>query len=181
MVIGDINVGKTTAIARFVDGKFITDTRSTIGVDFSLKHMSIDVDEENSKVVPVALQIWDVAGEQKFRQILPYYIQGTKGLVLVFDNNSTLGSLHEWLKMIGEHLDAINIPKVLISAKSDLNPDLDKNLIGSFLKKFKMAHYFATSSKLGDNIDPAFVKLSQLIISKEYPHYSKNSSLSANL
>ena len=34
IIAGDSGVGKTAAVSRFVDGRFVSNTKSTIGVDF---------------------------------------------------------------------------------------------------------------------------------------------------
>jgi small GTP-binding protein len=181
MVIGDFNVGKTTAIARFVDRRFVSDTRSTIGVDFSLKHMKINLDESEMNVIPVALQIWDVAGEQKFREILPYYIQGTRGLILVFDNHETLESLHEWIRIIGALLNIELTPKVIVSTKQDLEPKISLNEVAKFMKSYNITDYFKTSSKTGANIDQAFEKLGQLVLKRDLVTGELDSSFFSNL
>ncbi|MHA1982875.1 MAG: Rab family GTPase [Candidatus Hodarchaeales archaeon] len=181
MVIGDFNVGKTTAIARFVDRRFVSDTRSTIGVDFSLKHMKINLDESDTNIISVALQIWDVAGEQKFREILPYYIQGTRGLILVFDDNKTLESLNEWIRIIGNHLNINLTPKVIISTKQDLEPEINMSEVANFMKKHNITDYFKTSSKTGSNIDQVFEKLGLLILKRDFITGESDSSFFSNL
>jgi small GTP-binding protein len=181
MVIGDFNVGKTTAIARFVDRRFVSDTRSTIGVDFSLKHLKINLDESDKYFVPVALQIWDVAGEQKFREILPYYIQGTRGLILVFDNHESLESLNEWIRIINTHLNVNLIPKVIISTKQDLELNINLKKVAKFMKNANITDYFKTSSKTGANIDQAFEKLGQLILKRDLVTGESDSSFFSNL
>ena len=56
---GNPAVGKSSFISRLVDGKFNSDTQSTVGVDFKVKTISID----NRTVT---LQLWDTAGKTVF-------------------------------------------------------------------------------------------------------------------
>ncbi len=56
LVIGDLGVGKTSIIKRYVHQVFSHHYRATIGVDFALKVLNWD-----HKTV-VRLQLWDIAG-----------------------------------------------------------------------------------------------------------------------
>ena len=99
LIIGASRVGKTTAIQHFIDKKFVSIQHPTIGVDFSLKSISLIHDMTLSIPQSVILQLWDIAGEKKFRTIMPYYLTGTQGIILVCDctNPLTLVLLDEFL------------------------------------------------------------------------------------
>ena len=160
MLLGDVGVGKTTAINRFVDGRFVTDTRGTVGVDFSLKNVSLGLGK-----VSVQMQIWDVTGELQFASIIPYYIAGTDGVVLAFDStvSATLENLESWIGLVKAHLST-TFQIVVISTKNDL---ISKKIDEASLKEFMTAHsiseYFQTSSKNGDNINRSFQSLGEMI------------------
>jgi small GTP-binding protein len=162
IIAGDSGVGKTAAVSRFVDGRFVSNTKSTIGVDFSLKNVNIGLDSQ--KEAQIALQIWDVAGESRFRSILPYYIAGTQGLILAFDGTAqpTLDRLNEWLEVIGLYLSE-KIPMILISTKNDLNANVNQHAVKLFMNTHEITDYFATSSLSGENINTAFRSLTELI------------------
>ncbi|OLS21309.1 MAG: Transforming protein p29 precursor [Candidatus Heimdallarchaeota archaeon LC_3] len=165
-IIGEIAVGKTTALARFVSGRFVSDTRSTIGVDFSLKHLVFNLDDTNDVQTEITLQIWDIAGESRFRELLPYYVTGIKGIILTFDSTSmkTLDSLHDWITVIGKHLNLDNMPLILISTKHDLDSNIDHDAVKTFCDKYVISDYFQTSSVSGKNIETVFRNLSELIL-----------------
>lgn len=57
LVIGDLGVGKTSIIKRYVHQHFSANYRATIGVDFALKVINLDQDT-------IRLQLWDIAGER---------------------------------------------------------------------------------------------------------------------
>lgn len=57
LVIGDLGVGKTSIIRRYVHQTFSSNYRATIGVDFALKVLNWDSET-------VRLQLWDIAGEE---------------------------------------------------------------------------------------------------------------------
>ena len=57
LVIGDVDVGKTSIILQYVNKRFDKEYKSTIGVDFALKTIEWDAR------TLVRLQLWDIAGE----------------------------------------------------------------------------------------------------------------------
>ncbi|OLS21181.1 MAG: hypothetical protein HeimC3_36810 [Candidatus Heimdallarchaeota archaeon LC_3] len=166
MFVGELDVGKTSAIKRFVDGTFMANLKSTIGVDFSFKRISVEVNHPEQEQKTAALQIWDVAGEKRFRDILPFYISGMKGVILTFDSTSllTLVSLHDWLDLIGKYINLKTIPLILISTKHDLKLNISDKEIYQFMKKYNIGYYYQTSSVTGKNIEAVFEKVTQLMI-----------------
>lgn len=58
VVIGDSAVGKTQILSRFTRNEFAFDSKSTIGVEFQTRSISI-----NSKLIKA--QIWDTAGQER--------------------------------------------------------------------------------------------------------------------
>jgi small GTP-binding protein len=62
VVIGDSGVGKTNLLGRFVHDTFDFASKSTIGLDLTIKNMLIQ-DKR------VRVQIWDTAGQERYRSI----------------------------------------------------------------------------------------------------------------
>ena len=84
IVIGDIGSGKSALIRRYVHNYFSGESgfnRSTIGVDFSLKILQYNENLE------VRLQLWDIAGQERFSSMTRAYYRGTMGALLVFDHS----------------------------------------------------------------------------------------------
>ena len=77
LLIGDSGVGKSAILLRFADDSFTESYMSTIGVDFKIK----TIKHENDLV---KLQIWDSAGQERFKTITAAYYRGAHGIVTVY-------------------------------------------------------------------------------------------------
>jgi len=66
VLIGDAGVGKSNLLSRFTRDEFTLDSKSTIGVEFATKNVSIE-----NKVIKA--QIWDTAGQERYRAITSAY------------------------------------------------------------------------------------------------------------
>jgi len=114
VLIGDSGVGKSNLLSRFTRNEFNLDSKSTIGVEFATRTLSID--EKTIKA-----QIWDTAGQERYRAITSAYYRGAVGALLVYDiaKHATYASVPRWLKELRDHADA-NIIIMLVGNKSDL-------------------------------------------------------------
>jgi small GTP-binding protein len=77
IVLGDISVGKTSFINRFIENKFILEHKCTLNAENYRKTIRID----NSTIAD--LTIWDTAGEERFRNIAKNYFHTSNGFLLV--------------------------------------------------------------------------------------------------
>jgi small GTP-binding protein len=99
LLLGDTTVGKTCFLMRFTEGTFQEIHMSTIGLDYRLKIMPLD-DGKKAKV-----QIWDTAGQDRFRAITKNYYKGAHGIILIFDvcNVETFENVRNWVTQIREN------------------------------------------------------------------------------
>ena len=159
VVAGAKNVGKTSLLRRFATGKFEKSTLSTIGVDFETKKLVVDDTE-------ILLNIWDFAGEKKFRLLFPSYVAGASGALLLYDitNKDSLNDLYDWINVISS---IPNSPKtkIMIEAKTDLERKVKREDALNFFEKYKFqGELLRTSSKTGENVEKAFEMLGREIL-----------------
>ncbi|MFX1323649.1 MAG: GTP-binding protein [Promethearchaeota archaeon] len=159
VVAGAKNVGKTSLIRRFATGKFEISTLSTIGVDFETKKVIVDDTE-------VLLNIWDFAGEKKFRLLFPSYVSGASGALMLYDvtNKDSLQDLYDWINVISS---VPNSPKtkILVEAKADLKRNVKKEEAQEIFEKFSFqGELMSTSSKTGENVEKTFEMLGREIL-----------------
>jgi len=152
---GDGGVGKTTFLKRYTTGKFVVETKETIGTGFFTKKIK-------NKVINdfVDLTIWDLGGQQRFRNIVKDFVMGAAGALLFFDltRYKTFQSLEEWISIIRTFdEDDKNIPILLVGAKSDLSDAfaIEKKEIDKLVIDKNMIGYIQTSSKTGENVEKA--------------------------
>lgn len=81
--VGDVSVGKTSIMNRFIENKFSDTYDPSIGVDFHAK--SIIFYEEQIK-----LNFWDSAGQEKYRSLIPAYVKGASIIFIIFDKSSKI-------------------------------------------------------------------------------------------
>ena len=119
VLVGDSGVGKTSIAEKFVDNTFSGGFESTIGVDFKTK--IIDVDSKKIK-----LQIWDTAGQEKFRSITKSYYRAADAMVLVFDlsKKDTYDEIEGLIDEINTTND--NAALFLVGNKTDLAREIEK-------------------------------------------------------
>ena len=156
---GDGGVGKTTLLHRYIEGKFLADTRLTIGVEFFLKELKID----GKKIL---LQVWDLGGQDHFRSLLINYATGARGALLLFDltRPSSLLRIDQWVNICRQNNPGI--PIIFLGTKLDL---IDVNTIQDefslkYMKKYDFFNYLKISSKTGENVDLAFELLAKELV-----------------
>jgi Ras-related protein Rab-1A len=151
IVVGDSGVGKSNVLSRFVDDRFQEHYISTIGVDFHIKTI-----REESKIVK--MQLWDTAGQEKFRTIVSSYYRGAHCVVLSFDltYRPSFDHLGFWLNEVDRYVQK-DVLVVLVGNKSDANTcrEVSFEEAHSFASSRGMK-YYETSAKTGANIEKAF-------------------------
>ncbi|MHA1256492.1 MAG: Rab family GTPase [Promethearchaeota archaeon] len=156
---GDGGVGKTTLLHRYVEGKFSSETKMTIGVEFFLKELMID----DQKVL---LQLWDFGGQERFRFLLKSYVIGARGALLMFDltRAMSLERIPEWVNICRK--ENPKLPILFLGSKADLSDDMNisKDYIMSYKEDFNLYDYLEVSSKTGQNVESAFESVTREIL-----------------
>ncbi|XP_041847290.1 ras-related protein Rab-36 isoform X1 [Melanotaenia boesemani] len=160
VVVGDLNVGKTCLINRFCKDVFERDYKATIGVDFEIERFEICG-------VPFSLQIWDTAGQEKFKCIASAYYRGAQVIVTVFDmaDIKSLDHTRQWLEEAMKDNEPDSCFIFLVGTKTDLLPleevqrtEKDAMKIAAEMK----AEFWAVSSKTGENVQGFFFRVAAL-------------------
>jgi len=164
-LVGESGVGKSCLLVRWVDDDFFTeDDKYSIGVDYKFK--SITVKEKNVK-----LQIYDTAGQERFRTVTASFYRGAHGILLVYDitDKESFGSrVEDWLKEIKSYT-ADNTPIVFVGNKCDLTEkrQVDQATAKAFAEKYNLK-FLETSAKTGTGVNEAFMLLAEKVVDVKF-------------
>ena len=152
---------------------FRTDFLATMGADFAY----LKTDTPDGDVIE--WQIWDLAGQPAFRNVMKAYYKGSMGALAVYDVSQpeTLESIDSWTQDAQFHSKTFpELPVVLVANKIDLRNEIPNCIktINGFVKAQSLnAEFIETSAKTGENIDEAFMKLAHQIVKKTNEDNSK--------
>ncbi|NHJ32653.1 MAG: GTP-binding protein [Asgard group archaeon] len=160
VLAGDGGVGKTTLIHRYITNSFIDSTKLTIGAAFHTH-------EIETRDHSVLVQIWDLGGQEQFKQmgIFDKYFKGATVTVIMFDLTrlNTLSSIPEWADLA---LNSSNTKLILVGGKKDLAQGVSFELADfeELNEKYNFDTYLETSSATGEGVDEVFQAIADVII-----------------
>ena len=160
IIVGDAGVGKSCLLRRFADQSFTDNYINTIGVDFKVRTLEMDGKS-------VKLNIWDSAGQERFRTIVNTYYRGAHGIIVVYDttDRDSFDHLPDWLKDVSE-LAEPNAKKMLVGTKVDIDSaprQVPKDAVASYSAAINVP-FIETSSKTGLNVEHAFNQITSMLL-----------------
>jgi len=173
-LLGDGAVGKTALRDRYLGKEFTGTYTMTIGADFASKKLSLAGHE-------LKFQIWDLAGQPRFKVVREAYYRGAVGALLVYDvvRPASFENTPTWIMEAWKNNGKGRIPIVILGNKIDLRPHQPEHLqvtnkqglaLSNELTKMTYQHGFnvnflETSALTGKNVDEAFRLLGKNILS----------------
>jgi small GTP-binding protein len=163
VLVGDGAVGKTSLRKQYLGLGFETDYLSTMGADFALHDTAIEDTQ-------IRWQIWDLAGQPVFKDVVKAYYTKIFGGVLVYDvtRRQTFSNVEKWLNdMWSNSGREENVPVVLLANKIDLREEGAETVSteeGQKLADSLGVFFIETSAKSGEGVDAAFEKLGKDIL-----------------
>ena len=145
--IGDANTGKTSIINRIIDNPFNETYEVSIGIDFMSKNIRFR--GQNIKI-----QIWDSAGQEKYKGLIPSYVRNSSIVFIVYDisNRNSFENVQSWINFVK------NIEKttmILLGNKIDLERDVETKE-GQEIAEREGIKFFECSAKTNENIKYMF-------------------------
>ena len=169
--VGDAGVGKTQIKSKYMKDIFDNAYNLTIGIDFAEKVVKID----NKKI---KLQLWDTAGDERFRSITQTYYKIAHLIVFVYaiDNENSFNNIQNWVKDVRNINE--NAKFLLVGNKCDLE---DKRQVSTDeAKKYAKdneINFIEVSAKEGTNIEKMFNSIIQELLEdmekEEISYYNK--------
>jgi Ras-related protein Rab-6A len=151
--LGDQNVGKSCILYRFMDDTFKEEYQATIGLDFQSKNVTIDNQD-------IHLLLYDTAGQEKFRSLIPMYTRDANIILMVYDISCRESFEHipDWLKdLTNVKLDDVIF--ALVGNKNDLEDQ--RKVTKEEGEKFAQEHnyiFHEISAKTGEGFSELFYK-----------------------
>ena len=152
LLLGDSTVGKTCFLIKYTDQSFQDIHMATIGLDYRVKTMKLKNNKE------VKIQIWDTAGQDRFRSITKNYYKGSHGIILIYDitNRRTFENVQKWISQIREETSQ-NVVIYLIGNKIDMKEERKVSTEeGKKLADELGLPFMETSAKEGINVNEVF-------------------------
>jgi len=145
--VGDAGTGKTSIINRIIDNPFNETYEVSIGIDFMSKNIRFR--GQNIKI-----QIWDSAGQEKYKGLIPSYVRNSSIVFIVYDisNRTSFDNVANWISFV-QNIEKTTI--ILCGNKSDLNREVDKKDVEELCQKEGLL-FFECSAKTNDNIKNMF-------------------------
>ena len=160
IIVGASGAGKTCILEYFVS-EYMGSHLTTLGLDFKAK--SIDIDGKKVK-----LQIWDTAGQEKYRTVNKSLYRAKKGFIFTYSccDKASFQELSQFLKMAEDNARE-DICKILVGNKKDISErEVTYEEGKQFAESYNMK-FIETSAKTGENIAELFTILTNDILQKE--------------
>lgn len=159
ILIGDSTVGKSSLLKYFTEGKTAEISDPTVGVDFYARMVEL------RPGFRVKLQLWDTAGQEKFRSITRSYYRNSVGVLLVYDvsNRQSFKNIQSWLTEAQANVGGPNPGQCvfqLVGHKADMESERQVQYEeGEYFAKHHRMTYIETSAISGENVYDAFMML----------------------
>ncbi|RZF40960.1 hypothetical protein LSTR_LSTR013215 [Laodelphax striatellus] len=167
IVIGDPTVGKTSYVQRYVQNSYSKEYKGTVGVDFALKILKW------SDTQTVKLQLWDIAGQERFTWMTRVYFKDAHGCIIMFDltNKHSFENTLKWKKDVDSKCtlpDGSPIPCMLLANKCDLSHrQVEQMAIETFYKENNFIGWTETSAKEGLMVNDSMKFLVEVMMKQD--------------
>lgn len=177
LILGNPKCGKSSLIARFVRDTFDDHYKSTVGADFLRKDLIVKPKAAEASL-KIRLQLWDIAGQDRFQKITRAYFNGAKGIAIVCDvsREGTVEAVKTWKEEVDRWIVqsgcSPDIPVVLFANKADLLSNaMEACKTGAVMERVCREQgflgWFVTSAKNGDYVEEGFNELVSRILEME--------------
>ena len=161
VLLGDVNVGKTSIASRYCKNSFNEHHITTIGGAYQQQKVVLN----NGAMVK--LHIWDTSGQERFRAMTNLYYRDAQVALLTYDitNEQSFASIEFWIQELKYKVENENMILCLVGNKSDVSQDLRKvsTIKGKNFAQENNMIFYETSAKTGDGVKDLFVSIANKV------------------
>jgi small GTP-binding protein len=161
VLVGDTQVGKTCIVANLVGNTFKSSSPATIGAAFQTHVIA-------TPQGPITMQIWDTAGQEKYRALAPMYYRSADIAILAYDVTQldSFEAMEQWSNELAEKAPP-NLQVIIVGNKIDLKDDrvVQADTADQWAKDHGAKLYIEVSAKTGHGIMQLFAKAAELVAS----------------
>ena len=152
IVIGDTGVGKSNIITQYTKSIFDTNIKPTLGIEFIMKQIRLK--DRNMK-----LQIWDTAGQEKYRALAKNLYRNAFGVMIVYDisKRKSFDSIRKWVEEARNYATE-GASVIIVGNKKDLNDIREVSVEEGQTVSQEQGCFFLETSAL-DNSDKMIEKV----------------------
>lgn len=217
LVVGNAKCGKSSIISRYTSGFFNTNYKSTIGADFVRKDVLVDMNkggevqwddridgmhyaDDRASAVGVRVQLWDIAGQDRFQKLTRAYFSNAKAVVVVCDvsREGTIDAVRKWKQEVdrcaassGQYADPSEpdshsshlpkLPVVLLANKCDLLQDASHAFkFGAIMERLCVElgflSWWTCSARTGEALNEAFQSLLREVVLQDFEREARDAS-----
>ena len=165
ITLGNVGVGKTSILCKYITNIFREAQMSTVGLDFSYKNVTLKNGQK------VKLKLFDTAGQERFRSFSKTYFRNTDCILFVYavDNYQSFENIKDWIEVFTFNRSSKKDTLLyLIENKIDLERKVDQQAIHDFLKdndKFKFKS-LSPALENDNSINDLFQEISEKLYMK---------------
>ena len=165
VLLGDVNVGKTSIASRYCKNSFNDHHINTIGGAYQQQKVVL------GNGAMVKLHIWDTSGQERFRAMTNLYYRDAQVALLTYDvtNESSFSSIEFWIQQLKYKVENDNMILCLVGNKCDVEPNekkVSREKGKSFAHENNML-FFETSAKTGEGVKDLFVTIANEVYKQQ--------------
>uniref|UniRef100_A0A3Q3D5V6 Calcium release activated channel regulator 2A n=1 Tax=Hippocampus comes TaxID=109280 RepID=A0A3Q3D5V6_HIPCM len=159
VLVGNSSVGKTSLLRSFCEGHFHPSTTATVGIDFSVKTLTLNN-------MQIAMQLWDTAGQERYRSITKQFFRKADGVVVMYDVTleESFKAVRPWLANVKEAAGE-GVQILVLGNKMDM--DGDRQVSFKEAEQLAQVMFYEVSAYTGKNVTESLTHLARVLMEQE--------------
>nr|XP_061809430.1 EF-hand calcium-binding domain-containing protein 4B-like [Nerophis lumbriciformis] len=162
VLVGNSSVGKTSLLRSFCEGHFHPSTAATVGIDFSVKTLTLNN-------MQIAMQLWDTAGQERYRSITKQFFRKADGVVVMYDVTleESFKAVRPWLANVKDAAGE-GVQILVLGNKMDMEGEREVSFTeAEHLAQESKVMFYEVSAYTGKNVTESLTHLARVLMEQE--------------